>query len=48
MGLSFLYYHYESMQANGDVHGVKWMSIGNDRMVKIVFSYSIHSYVLFN
>lgn len=36
MGLSFLYYHYEVM------YGVKWMSVENDRIVKMVSLYSIY------
>jgi len=36
--LSFLYRYYEGMQVNG-VHGVKWMSVGNDGMVKMVSLY---------
>ena len=37
------FYHYESMQGNGVMHGVKWMSVGNDEMVKMVFLYLIYS-----
>ena len=39
MGLSFLYHHYGSMQVKGVMHGVKWASAGNDRMVKMVSLY---------
>ena len=35
MDSSSLHRNYESMQANGVVHGVKWMSAGNDGMVKV-------------
>ena len=48
MGSYFLYHHYENMQVNGDTHGVKWMSVGNDGLVETVFLYSIYSYVLFS
>jgi len=37
--LSFLYRYYEGIQVNGVVHGVKWMSVGNDGMVKMVSLY---------
>ena len=41
MGFSFLYHHYESMQEDGVIHGVRWMSVGTDGMVKMVSLYSI-------
>ena len=47
MGSYFLYHHYENMQVNGDTHGVKWMSVGNDGLVETVFLYPMYSYVLF-
>jgi len=30
------------------MHGVKWMSVGNDGRVKMASLYSIYSYVLFS
>ena len=42
MDLSFLY-HYKCMQRNGVMHRMKWMSVGNDGMVKMVSIYSIYS-----
>ena len=34
------------MQEGGIMHGAKWMSVGNDRMVEMFSLYSIYSYVL--
>ena len=42
----FLYHRHGSMQANGVIHGAKWMSVRNHGMIKMVSLYSICSYVL--
>ena len=34
------------MQEGGAMHGRKWMSVGNDRMVEMLPLHSIYSYVL--
>ena len=34
------------MQEGGAMHGRKWMSVGNDRMVEMLSLHSIYSYVL--
>ena len=33
------------MQEGGAMHGAKWMSVGNDRMVEMVSLYFIYPYV---
>ena len=47
---SFFYRRYGSTQANGAIHGEKWMSVGSDGMSKMVslFSIILYSYELFN
>ena len=40
MVMFFLYDRHGSMQANGVIHGEKWMSMGNDEMSKMVSLYS--------
>ena len=30
------------------MHGVKWISVGNDGMIKMVSLYSIYFYILFS
>lgn len=47
MGKSFLYPYYESIPGDGVTHGMKWMSVGNNRMVKMVSLYPIY-YALFS
>ena len=32
MVMSFLYHRYGSIEANGVIHGEKWISVGNDGM----------------
>ena len=34
------------MLEGGDMHGAKWMSVGNDRMFEMFSLHSIYSYVL--
>ena len=34
------------MLEGGAMHGAKWMSVGNDRMVGMLSSHSIYPYVL--
>ena len=47
MGLAFLYlHHHGSMQGKGVMHGVNWVSVGNDRMVRMVSLYLYSKYIL--
>jgi len=48
MVMSSLRHQYGSMQANGVIHGEKWMSVGSDGMSKMISLYSIYSHVLFS
>ena len=43
MVMSFLYHRYGSMQVIGVIHGEKWMSVGNDRMSKMISLYYIYT-----
>ena len=45
MALPFLDRYYESIQEDGVRHRAKWMSVGNDRAVRMVSLYSIYPYV---
>lgn len=42
MVISFLYYYYRSTQANGVIHGEKWMSMGGDGTSKIISLHNIY------
>ena len=46
MGLSFLCRYAGIKLEGGAMHGRKWMSVGNDRMVEMFSLHSIYSYVL--
>jgi len=41
VALFFFYRYYERIQEDGVMHGAKWMSVGNDRMVEMVSLYYI-------
>ena len=40
MVMSFIYHYYGGTQANGVIHGERWMSVGSDGTSKTLYIYN--------